>query len=190
MGSSPLHASTVGLICNLRTNHISPQFHVVYDNLFETMHVNAEETPASPQRCGPTYSRSTDSSGITMTKILFPRCLTNGLPRLNYHSASRRIKCSALRMETTPPRGPIFLPPTTTTSRFSRGRLLSSQMLLRGRRSRKRLQSNQLPTSWHPNRPHPCAESLLVPVAHPNAIASMGLTLSDPTVERWWALFC
>jgi hypothetical protein len=26
MGSSPLHASTVGLIRNLRTNHISPQF--------------------------------------------------------------------------------------------------------------------------------------------------------------------
>jgi hypothetical protein len=47
MGSSPLHASTVGLIRSLRTNHISPQFHVVYDDLFETVHASAEEAPAS-----------------------------------------------------------------------------------------------------------------------------------------------
>ena len=33
MGSSPLHASTVGLVRNLRTFKISPQFHVVYDDL-------------------------------------------------------------------------------------------------------------------------------------------------------------
>jgi hypothetical protein len=29
MGASPLHASTVGLIRNLRTNHVSPQFYIV-----------------------------------------------------------------------------------------------------------------------------------------------------------------
>jgi hypothetical protein len=47
MGSSPLHASTVGLVRNLNTNHISPQFHVVYDDLFETVHASASEAPAS-----------------------------------------------------------------------------------------------------------------------------------------------
>jgi hypothetical protein len=47
MGSSPLHASTVGLIRSLRTNHISPQFHVVYDDLFETVHSSALEVPDS-----------------------------------------------------------------------------------------------------------------------------------------------
>jgi hypothetical protein len=47
MGASPLHASTVGLIRNLRTNHISPQFHVVYDDLFDTVHASAETSPAS-----------------------------------------------------------------------------------------------------------------------------------------------
>jgi hypothetical protein len=47
MGSSPLHASTVGLIRNLQTNHISPQFHVVYDDLFDTVHASALEAPAS-----------------------------------------------------------------------------------------------------------------------------------------------
>jgi hypothetical protein len=47
MGASPLHASTVGLVRNLRTNHISPQFHVVYDDLFETVHASSSEAPAS-----------------------------------------------------------------------------------------------------------------------------------------------
>jgi hypothetical protein len=30
IGSSPSHASNVGLILNPRTGHVSPQFHVVY----------------------------------------------------------------------------------------------------------------------------------------------------------------
>jgi hypothetical protein len=47
MGASPLHASTVGLIRNLRTNHISPQFHMVYDDFFQTVHATALEAPAS-----------------------------------------------------------------------------------------------------------------------------------------------
>ena len=33
MGVSPLHASTVRLVRNLNKNCMSPQFHVVYDNL-------------------------------------------------------------------------------------------------------------------------------------------------------------
>ena len=32
MGAYPLHASTVGLVPNLNTNCMSPQFRVVYDN--------------------------------------------------------------------------------------------------------------------------------------------------------------
>jgi hypothetical protein len=43
MGFSPLHASSVALACNLNTGHISPQFHVVYDNFFETVHTNGED---------------------------------------------------------------------------------------------------------------------------------------------------
>ena len=34
VGRSPLHASNVGLILNPRTGHVSPQFHVVYDDDF------------------------------------------------------------------------------------------------------------------------------------------------------------
>ena len=38
MGKSRLHSSTVGLIWNIRTHNISPQFHVVYDDAFRTVH--------------------------------------------------------------------------------------------------------------------------------------------------------
>ena len=37
VGRSPAHASNVGLILNPRTGHISPQFHVVYDDNFTTV---------------------------------------------------------------------------------------------------------------------------------------------------------
>ena len=37
LGKSFAHSSSVGLIGNLRTGYISPQFHVVYDNLFQTV---------------------------------------------------------------------------------------------------------------------------------------------------------
>ena len=45
MGHSPLHASTVGLVRNLKTENISPQFHVVYDDFFETVHSSDAEAP-------------------------------------------------------------------------------------------------------------------------------------------------
>lgn len=40
LGFSPEHSTTIGLILNVRTGAISPQYHVVYDELFET--VNSE----------------------------------------------------------------------------------------------------------------------------------------------------
>ena len=46
VGASPLHASSVGVVRNLQTNNLSPQFHVVYDNFFETVHSDDKEIPA------------------------------------------------------------------------------------------------------------------------------------------------
>ena len=37
LGWSPLHASNVPLILNLTTRHVSPQFHVVFDDWFSTI---------------------------------------------------------------------------------------------------------------------------------------------------------
>jgi hypothetical protein len=45
MGVSPMHASTVGLVRNLQTGSITPQFHVVYDDFFETVHSEEDQEP-------------------------------------------------------------------------------------------------------------------------------------------------
>ena len=47
MEKSPLQASTVGLIRNLRTHNISAQFHVVYEDAFETVHSGDDVPPDS-----------------------------------------------------------------------------------------------------------------------------------------------
>jgi hypothetical protein len=46
LGASPLHASTVGLVRNLQTGNMSPQFHLVFDDYFETVHSDEGEEPA------------------------------------------------------------------------------------------------------------------------------------------------
>ena len=46
MGFSPFHSSTVSLALNLTTGNVSPQFHVVHDELFTTAH-NFGETNMS-----------------------------------------------------------------------------------------------------------------------------------------------
>jgi hypothetical protein len=37
LGSSPRHARSVSLVLNLQTAHVLPQFHLKYNNLFETV---------------------------------------------------------------------------------------------------------------------------------------------------------
>jgi hypothetical protein len=45
VGSSPKHASTVPLVLNLETGHISPQFHVVFDDWFATVTTSPADLP-------------------------------------------------------------------------------------------------------------------------------------------------
>jgi hypothetical protein len=45
VGVSSRCSSTVGLIRNLITDYVSPQFHVVYDDWFETVTADADRTP-------------------------------------------------------------------------------------------------------------------------------------------------
>jgi hypothetical protein len=46
LGRSPQHAGNVALILNPNTGHVSPQFHVVYDDDFTTVaHLRHEKEP-------------------------------------------------------------------------------------------------------------------------------------------------
>ena len=46
LGKSPTHASSVGMVRNLTTGFISPQFHVIYDTRFETVSGGYEDNEA------------------------------------------------------------------------------------------------------------------------------------------------
>jgi hypothetical protein len=46
LGHLPLHANNVALILNLSTGHVSPQYHVVYDDTFSTVDsIRTEKVP-------------------------------------------------------------------------------------------------------------------------------------------------
>jgi hypothetical protein len=46
MGISPSHASSVHLIRNLQTGSITPQYHLVFDDFFETVFSDGEQEPS------------------------------------------------------------------------------------------------------------------------------------------------
>ena len=48
MGFSKMHSTQVGLVLNLLTGSISPQFHVVFDDMFSALMSN---TSADPEVC-------------------------------------------------------------------------------------------------------------------------------------------
>ena len=50
LGSSPVHAETVALICNLSTGYLSPQYHVVFDDKFETVYADEDSEPPEWER--------------------------------------------------------------------------------------------------------------------------------------------
>jgi hypothetical protein len=45
MGFSPVHSESIGLVRNLKTGYISPQYHIVYDDWFETVYSTDTENP-------------------------------------------------------------------------------------------------------------------------------------------------
>jgi hypothetical protein len=51
VGFSDKHSSLVAKVCHLSTNFISPQFHVVFDHLFETVNRTGVEKPVAKSIC-------------------------------------------------------------------------------------------------------------------------------------------
>ena len=49
VGHSPVHAGTIALILNPRTGHVSPQYHVVFDDQYTTLpFMNKGHVPPNP----------------------------------------------------------------------------------------------------------------------------------------------
>ena len=47
MGIDPNHAETVPLVRNLKTGYLSPQYHVVFDDWFETCYSSDDQPPSN-----------------------------------------------------------------------------------------------------------------------------------------------
>ena len=45
LGSFTIHYITLCLVRNIQTGNISPQFHLVFDDYFETVHVGYDQEP-------------------------------------------------------------------------------------------------------------------------------------------------
>lgn len=75
LGSSFDHAESVGRILNIRSGAVSPQFHVVYDELFTTMSARFDELPLTEQewndllRLGPIYAAADDKDNPHVKRV-------------------------------------------------------------------------------------------------------------------------
>jgi Reverse transcriptase (RNA-dependent DNA polymerase) len=71
LGKSPRHAGNVSLVLNPRTGMVSPQFHMKYDETFETVRGIREESHGTwRQKCGFTREQPRDSPLIPKTEIV------------------------------------------------------------------------------------------------------------------------
>ena len=138
LGWSPLHASNVPLILNLTTGHISPQFHVVFDDWFSTVSTedknvldDIEDDTWSQLFMDHRYQAHFDEDD---PMDLDDEWLTE-LERLEkYQHAAARVKRHAPSLLPTLPESPSVVPPSPLPSPFnadsnvhSRGSVQSAQ---------------------------------------------------------------
>ena len=67
VGRSPCHAGSVAMILNPSTGHVSPQFHVVFDDLFST--IDALNNGYKPENWEILYKTSTEFVGEEVLKV-------------------------------------------------------------------------------------------------------------------------
>ena len=74
VGHSPSHAGTVALVLNPRTGHVSPQYHVVFDDLFTTVaYMKKSEVPPNWTELVAKSSERVTNEDYDLAKIwLFP----------------------------------------------------------------------------------------------------------------------
>ena len=136
VGHSPAHAGTVALILNPRTGHVSPQFHVVFDDLFTTVpFMNKSQVPPNwADLVKNSRELVTDEQYDLAATWLFPKAdegdIGSQLERTSINEASSIIPIEASQ-EQSPARdepASIPLPPTSQAS-SSNGRMESQANL-------------------------------------------------------------
>ena len=95
LGPSPIHARSIALVLNPRTGHVSPQFHVKFDDFFETVQAKATDLDAPDPEwkylSGFATKKGTPKAATKggLDGLLAPRrgAITSGSPRQGNHEA-------------------------------------------------------------------------------------------------------
>ena len=109
LGHSPQHAGSVALVLNLRTGHVSPQYHIIYDDECSTVpYFSGAETPPNwSQLCQHSLEHTINEDDITSNSWLYPNhdADENTTSPTNHHDPDR----TTLSTEES-------IPPTPSTS--------------------------------------------------------------------------
>jgi Reverse transcriptase (RNA-dependent DNA polymerase) len=135
LGPSPQHASSVGLILSLKTGLVSPQFHVHYDDTFETVrNLKEHELPPSlwqskagfgtftPQSSEALKRHPAQSRDVVDTEVgeIPVSEFRNEAPQPEGETTAPPLGESILRESNTDPQPPPTLPPAVVTTRSGR----------------------------------------------------------------------
>jgi hypothetical protein len=72
VGHSPSHAGSVALVLNPRMGHVSPQFHVVFDDLFTTVsYMKKSEVPPNWAKLVEKFSEQVTDEDYDLAKMWF-----------------------------------------------------------------------------------------------------------------------
>ena len=116
LGLSPEHTSNVSLIFNIKTRHVSPQFHVVYDNDFTS--ITSGHTQPWPQLFKNLFQTNQSKSPEAFEE--FSHVDNFDIPTSVSSTASPADATPASVAHTTPPEGAVIspegVPPSLTTT--------------------------------------------------------------------------
>ncbi len=87
LGYSPEHASSVALVLNLKTGHVSPQFHIVFDDKFNCMKEDANFASS--------WQTKADLPNSTSDEDLVGHVLPSGLSSLWYKTRGQAAQAAA-----------------------------------------------------------------------------------------------
>ena len=93
VGRSPFHAGSVALVLNPRTGHVSPQYHVVFDDDFTTVpYLNSMDVPSHWAALVKSSSESATDEEYTLAETWFNQ--SPDAPSPEEHSAEVSISDS------------------------------------------------------------------------------------------------
>ena len=108
LGNSPRHAGSVSQVLNLDTDRVSPQFHMIHNEFFETIALNDKIHTNWKRLAGFAPVQSTVPSTPSITPPLPILLLGSDPPPVTHHDPEEYMPPTDTNME--PPKEPLLKP--------------------------------------------------------------------------------